>query len=65
MEGLGTTGFWKIAEENRDRLAIADPDYNEISFGALYDLVNQITHGLRGMGLSPGDHISKTLPNCI
>ena len=23
MEGLGTTGFWKIAEENRDRLAIA------------------------------------------
>ena len=65
MEGLGTTGFWKIAEENRDRLAIADPDYNEISFGELYDLVNQITHGLRGMGLSPGDHISTTLPNCI
>ena len=65
MEGLGTTGFWKIAEENRDRLAIADPDYNEISFGELYDLVNQISHGLRSMGLSAGDHISTTLPNCI
>jgi long-chain acyl-CoA synthetase len=65
MEGLGTTGFWKIAEENRDRLAIADPDYREISFGELYDLVNQITYGLRSMGLEPGDHISTTLPNCI
>jgi long-chain acyl-CoA synthetase len=65
MEGLGTTGFWKIAEENRGHLAIADPDYNEISFGELYDLVNQITHGLKALGLKRGDHISTTLPNCI
>ena len=65
MEGLGTTGFWKIAEEDRDRLAIADPDYKEISFGGLYDLINQISHGLQSLGLSRGDHIATTLPNSI
>ena len=65
MEGLGTTGFWKIAEENRDRLAIADPDYNEISYGDLYKLVNQISHGLAAAGLEKGDHIATTLPNSI
>ena len=65
MEGLGTTGFWKIAEEDRDRLAIADPDYKEISFGGLYDLINQISHGLQALGLSRGDHIATTLPNSI
>ena len=65
MEGLGTTGFWKIAEETPDLLAIADPDYNEITFGELYDLINQISHGLRALGLERGDHIATTLPNCI
>ena len=52
MEGLGTTGFWKIAEEDRERLAVADPDYREYSFGELYDLVNQVSHGLQALGLS-------------
>ena len=59
------TGFWKVAESDRDRLAVADPDYNEITFGELYDLVNQITQGLRSLGLKRGDHVATTLPNCI
>ena len=58
-------GFWKIAEAERDRLAMADPDHNEITYGELYDRVNQITHGLRALGLVKGDHIATTLPNCI
>ena len=65
MEGLGTTGFWKIAEEDRERLAVADPDHREYSFGELYDLVNQVSHGLQALGLERGDHIATTLPNCI
>ncbi len=60
-----TLGFYAIAEDTPDRLAIADPDYNEISYGELYQRVNQISHGLRAMGLERGDHIATTLPNTI
>ena len=60
-----TTGFWKIAEQDRDRLAIADPSYREISCGELYDLTNRISRGLRALGLERGDHIATTLPNSI
>ena len=60
-----TLGFYAIAEETPDRLAITDPDYNEISYGDLYALVNRISHGLAAAGLRKGDHISTTLPNTI
>ena len=60
-----TTGFWVIAQEDPTRLAIAEPSYDEISFGQLYDLVNQISHGFRALGLARGDHVATTLPNCI
>jgi long-chain acyl-CoA synthetase len=59
------TGFWKIAEADRDRLALADPNDREISFGALYDLTNRISRGLAKLGLERGDHIATTLPNSI
>ncbi|MCH2173899.1 acyl-CoA synthetase [Myxococcota bacterium] len=62
---MPTLGFWKIAEEEPDRLAIADPDHNEISYGDLYTLVNQISHGLTALGLEEGDHVATTLPNGI
>jgi len=42
-----TLGFYAIAEETPDRRAIADPDYNEISYGQLYELVNRISNGLQ------------------
>jgi len=60
-----TLGFWKIAEENRDRLAIIAPDYTEITYGEFYDLVNRISHGFAALGLEKGDHISTALPNGI
>ncbi len=60
-----TTGFWKIAEQDRERLAISDPSHREISFGELYDLCNRISRGLRAQGLERGDHIATTLPNTI
>lgn len=65
MDQHGTTGFWNIAEETPDRIAIIDPLGERISFGDLYSRVNQISHGLRALGLTRGDHISTTLPNCI
>ena len=60
-----TLGFYAIAEDTPDRLAIADPDYNELSYGELYALVNRISNGLRAAGLERGDHIATTLPNTI
>lgn len=60
-----TTGFWAIAEESPERLAIADPDYREVSYGELYELTNRISKGLAALGLERGDHIATTLPNCI
>jgi len=56
-------GFFRIAEQDRERLAIVDPLGHEISYGELYDLVNQISNGFRTRGLVQGDHVSIALPN--
>jgi long-chain acyl-CoA synthetase len=56
-------GFWKIAETFPDHLALVDPDEREISAGELLASCNQLVHGLRAMGLEPGDAIAMLLPN--
>jgi len=56
-------GFWKIAETFPDHLALVDPDEREISAGELVASCNQLVHGLRAMGLEPGDAIAMLLPN--
>ncbi len=56
-------GFWRIAEQDRERLAIVDPLGHEIRYGELYDQVNQISNAFRARGLVQGDHISIVLPN--
>lgn len=65
MKMSDTTGFWAIAEESPERMAVADPDYNEISYGELAALTNQIAKGLVALGLERGDHVATTLPNGI
>ena len=56
-------GFWKIAETFPDHLALVDPDEREISAGELLASGNQLVHGLRALGLEPGDAIAMLLPN--
>jgi long-chain acyl-CoA synthetase len=56
-------GFWKIAEANPDHLALVTPDEQEIRAGDLLARVNQLTHGLRALGLQPGDAVAMLLPN--
>ena len=56
-------GFWKIAETFPDHLALVDPDEREISAGELAASCNQLVHGLRALGLEPGDAIAMLLPN--
>ena len=65
MSEAPTTGFWAIAQEEPDRMAVAAPDHTQVSFGELFALVNQISHGFRALGLKRGDHLATTLPNGI
>src|SRR5437870_4732188 len=57
-------GFWAIAQASPERLALVDADGERISAGDLLASCNQLVHGLRAMGLEPGDAIAVLLPNC-
>src|SRR6185437_5078144 len=46
-------------------VAIVEPDEHEVSAGALLASVNQVTHGLRQLGLQKGDAIAAVLPNSL
>ncbi|MGI9602133.1 MAG: acyl-CoA synthetase [Acidimicrobiales bacterium] len=63
IPGGDLIGFWRIAEADPDRLAVVDPDHNQMTFGELAALTNQIVHGLRGLGLTAGDQVTTVLPN--
>ncbi|HXY91625.1 MAG TPA: AMP-binding protein, partial [Acidimicrobiia bacterium] len=58
-------GFWKIAEARPDHLALVDPDEGSVRAGELLASCNQLVHGLRAMGLVPGDAIAMLLPNRV
>ena len=57
-------GFWAYAEEEPARLALVEPDGREVSAGELLASANRLVHGLREVGLRPGDAIAMVLPNC-
>jgi long-chain acyl-CoA synthetase len=56
-------GFWALAQADPDRLALVTPDGGEVTAGQLLSETNQLTHGLRALGLRPGDAIAVVLPN--
>jgi long-chain acyl-CoA synthetase len=56
-------GFWKLAQQHPDELAVVDPEYHELSRGELLAAANQLVHGLRQLGLEDGDVIATVLPN--
>jgi long-chain acyl-CoA synthetase len=58
-------GFWSIAEREPDRVAIVDPDHNQITFGELYRDANRLVHALRRVGLTTGDTVAVVVPNSI
>ena len=62
---MGSMGFWRIAQQRPDWIAAVDPDGTEHAAAGLLARVNQITHGLRQLGLRPGDGIATLLPNGI
>lgn len=62
---MGDLGFWRLAEADRERLALVGPDGTELSAGDLLDRANQVAHGLRSLGLETGDTVAVLLPNSI
>jgi long-chain acyl-CoA synthetase len=56
-------GFWTLAQQQPDALAVVDPDYGEVTRGELLASANQLVHGLRELGLKEGDVIATVLPN--
>jgi long-chain acyl-CoA synthetase len=58
-------GFWALAHENPDKLALVAPDAVEYSAGELLARTNQVVHGLRGLNLKPGDVVATLLPNGV
>ncbi|MBA3302318.1 MAG: acyl-CoA synthetase [Acidimicrobiia bacterium] len=62
---MGLLGFWALAEENPDHLALVDPEGGEHTAGELLREANRLVHGLRHLGLQPGDAIATVLPNGV
>ena len=46
--------FWNHAAADPTRLALVAPDGTEHTAGALLAACNQVSHGLRALGLSAG-----------
>ncbi|HSZ35737.1 MAG TPA: AMP-binding protein, partial [Acidimicrobiales bacterium] len=60
---MGDLGFWALAQENPDYLALVTPDGDEVKSGELLGRANQLVHGLRAQGFGVGDRIATLLPN--
>jgi long-chain acyl-CoA synthetase len=56
-------GFYKLAAARPDRPAIVDPAGAVITFGALGQRVNSISHALRTHGLAEGDVLAAIVHN--
>ncbi|MFD1931773.1 MULTISPECIES: acyl-CoA synthetase [Nonomuraea] len=62
---MGTLGFWRLAQADPEWIAAVDPDGAEHRAGDLLARANQLVHGLRELGLRPGDGICGLVPNGV
>src|SRR5215212_404666 len=62
---MAVPNFWTRAEADPHHVTLIDPTDREVSAGELLASVNQVVHGLRALGLEPGDSIAAMLPNSI
>jgi long-chain acyl-CoA synthetase len=56
-------GFWNVAQRDPAHLALVEPDGTTWTAGQLLAASNQLVHGLRALGLQPGDCVAAVLPN--
>ena len=60
---LATSGFWRVAAVDPDRIAIRDPDGTATSYGQLLETSRSMAAGFAASGLQPGDAVAAVLPN--
>ena len=66
MQGSETTtsvDFFAFAATHSEQLALIEPGKRETTYGELQNRVNQLSHGLRQLGLVPGDTIALVAHN--
>ncbi len=56
-------GFWTLAQQDPNHLALVTPEGREIPAGELLANCNRLTHGLRALGLKSGDCVATVLAN--
>jgi long-chain acyl-CoA synthetase len=60
---MGDLGFWALAQEDPDYLALITPEGEEVRSGELLGHANQLVHALRAQGVATGDVVATLLPN--
>ena len=60
---MAFSNFWTLAADHPSRPAVIEPDGNAVSAGDLLARANRLVHGLRAIGLQPGEAIAAVLPN--
>ena len=60
---MSSVGFWKIAQETPDRLAVISAKGEKQTFAELFARVNQVSNGLRALGLKKGDAVAMVMSN--
>src|SRR5689334_1596612 len=58
-------GFWRLATAQPDWEALVTPDGSSRTAGELVAAANQVSHGLRALGVEAGDTVTCVLPNSI
>jgi long-chain acyl-CoA synthetase len=62
---MGSQVFWRRAATEPGYIVAVEPDGTAHHAGDLLARVNQLTHGLRDLGLRPGDGLAVLVPNGI
>jgi long-chain acyl-CoA synthetase len=62
---MGSLGFWRLAAADPEWVAVVEADGLEHRAGELLARVNQLTRGLRELGLAEGDGVAVLAPNGI
>jgi long-chain acyl-CoA synthetase len=60
---MAQIGFWHLAQQHPEQPALVDPDGTRVTAGELLAAANRVVHGLRALGLKPGDAVATVLEN--
>jgi long-chain acyl-CoA synthetase len=62
---MAELGFFRQAAADPDRVTLIAPDGTEVTAGELAARANQVSNGLRALGLERGDTLAVVVPNSV